>query len=202
MRGMAENPDTFFTHREVCNKYYEAVPDVVNDYMKEIEKLTGRHYAPFTYYGAPDAENIIICMGSVTEATREVIDYLARQGKKVGMISVHLYRPFSVKYLKAVLPASVKRIAVLDRTKEPGALGEPLYLDVVEALSDMKDLTIVGGRYGLGSHDTTPAQILAVYANLELPQPKNGFTIGIVDDVTFTSLPRCTATSRRPSATR
>ncbi|MCR5140843.1 MAG: pyruvate:ferredoxin (flavodoxin) oxidoreductase, partial [Bacteroidaceae bacterium] len=190
MRGMAENPDTFFTHREVCNKYYEAVPDIVNDYMKEIEKLTGRHYAPFTYYGAPDAENIIICMGSVTEATREVIDYLARQGKKVGMISVHLYRPFSVKYLKAVLPASVKRIAVLDRTKEPGALGEPLYLDVVEALSDMKDLTIVGGRYGLGSHDTTPAQILAVYANLELPQPKNGFTIGIVDDVTFTSLPQ------------
>jgi len=190
MRGMAENPDTFFTHREVCNKYYEAVPDIVNDYMKEIEKLTGRHYAPFTYYGAPDAENIIICMGSVTEATREVIDYLARQGKKVGMISVHLYRPFSVKYLKAVLPASVKRIAVLDRTKEPGALGEPLYLDVVEALSDMKNLTIVGGRYGLGSHDTTPAQILAVYANLELPQPKNGFTIGIVDDVTFTSLPQ------------
>ena len=190
MRGMAENPDTFFTHREVCNKYYEAVPDIVNDYMKEIERLTGRHYAPFTYYGAPDAENIIICMGSVTEATREVIDYLARQGKKVGMISVHLYRPFSVKYLKAVLPASVKRIAVLDRTKEPGALGEPLYLDVVEALSDMKDLTIVGGRYGLGSHDTTPAQILAVYANLELPQPKNGFTIGIVDDVTFTSLPQ------------
>ncbi len=190
MRGMAENPDTFFTHREVCNKYYQAVPDIVNDYMKEIERLTGRHYAPFTYYGAPDAENIIICMGSVTEATREVIDYLARQGKKVGMISVHLYRPFSVKYLKAVLPASVKRIAVLDRTKEPGALGEPLYLDVVEALSDMKDLTIVGGRYGLGSHDTTPAQILAVYANLELPQPKNGFTIGIVDDVTFTSLPQ------------
>jgi pyruvate-ferredoxin/flavodoxin oxidoreductase len=190
MRGMAENPDTFFTHREVCNKYYEAVPDIVNDYMKEIERLTGRHYAPFTYYGAPDAENIIICMGSVTEATREVIDYLARQGKKVGMISVHLYRPFSIKYLKAVLPASVKRIAVLDRTKEPGALGEPLYLDVVEALSDMKDLTIVGGRYGLGSHDTTPAQILAVYANLELPQPKNGFTIGIVDDVTFTSLPQ------------
>jgi len=190
MRGMAENPDTFFTHREVCNKYYEAVPDIVNDYMKEIERLTGRHYAPFTYYGAPDAENIIVCMGSVTEATREVIDYLARQGKKVGMVSVHLYRPFSVKYLKAVLPKSVKRIAVLDRTKEPGALGEPLYLDVVEALSDMKDLTIVGGRYGLGSHDTTPAQILAVYANLELPQPKNGFTIGIVDDVTFTSLPQ------------
>ena len=190
MRGMAENPDTFFTHREVCNKYYEAVPDIVNEYMQEINKITGRDYKPFSYYGDPEAENIIICMGSVSEATREVIDFLRAQGKKVGMISVHLYRPFSVKYLTAVLPASVKRIAVLDRTKEPGALGEPLYLDVVEALSDRKDLTIVGGRYGLGSKDTTPAQIISVYENLELPQPKNGFTIGIIDDVTFTSLPK------------
>ena len=190
MRGMAENPDTFFTHREVCNKYYEAVPDIVNEYMQEINKITGRDYKPFSYYGDPEAENIIICMGSVSEATREVIDYLRAQGKKVGMVSVHLYRPFSVKYLTAVLPASVKRIAVLDRTKEPGALGEPLYLDVVEALSDRKDLTIVGGRYGLGSKDTTPAQIISVYENLELPQPKNGFTVGIIDDVTFTSLPK------------
>ena len=190
MRGMAENPDTFFTHREICNKYYEAVPDIVNEYMQEINKITGRDYKPFSYYGDPEAENIIICMGSVSEATREVIDYLRAQGKKVGMISVHLYRPFSVKYLTAVLPASVKRIAVLDRTKEPGALGEPLYLDVVEALSDRKDLTIVGGRYGLGSKDTTPAQIISVYENLELQQPKNGFTIGIIDDVTFTSLPK------------
>ena len=190
MRGMAENPDTFFTHREICNKYYEAVPDIVNEYMQEINKITGRDYKPFSYYGDPEAENIIICMGSVSEATREVIDYLRAQGKKVGMISVHLYRPFSVKYLTAVLPASVKRIAVLDRTKEPGALGEPLYLDVVEALSGRKDLTIVGGRYGLGSKDTTPAQIISVYENLELPQPKNGFTVGIIDDVTFTSLPK------------
>ena len=190
MRGMAENPDTFFTHREICNKYYEAVPDIVNEYMQEINKITGRDYKPFSYYGDPEAENIIICMGSVSEATREVIDYLRAQGKKVGMVAVHLYRPFSVKYLTAVLPASVKRIAVLDRTKEPGALGEPLYLDVVEALSDRKDLTIVGGRYGLGSKDTTPAQIISVYENLELPQPKNGFTIGIIDDVTFTSLPK------------
>ena len=190
MRGMAENPDTFFTHREVCNKYYEAVPDIVNEYMQEINKITGRDYKPFSYYGDPEAENIIICMGSVSEATREVIDYLRAQGKKVGMVAVHLYRPFSVKYLTAVLPASVKRIAVLDRTKEPGALGEPLYLDVVEALSDRKDLTIVGGRYGLGSKDTTPAQIISVYENLELPQPKNGFTVGIIDDVTFTSLPK------------
>ena len=190
MRGMAENPETFFTHRESCNQYYEAVPDIVNGYMQEINKITGRDYKPFNYYGDPEAENIIICMGSVTEATREVIDYLRAQGKKVGMIAVHLYRPFSVKYLNAVLPASVKRIAVLDRTKEPGSHGEPLYLDVVEALSSRKDLTIVGGRYSLGSKDTTPAVIISVYENLELPQPKNGFTVGIVDDVTFTSLPK------------
>ena len=189
MRGMAENPDTFFTHREICNKYYDAVPDIVNDYMQEINKITGRDYKPFTYYGAPDAERIIIAMGSVTEAAREVIDYLGAKGEKVGIVSVHLYRPFSVKYLKAVLPQSVKRIAVLDRTKEPGALGEPLYLDVVEALAGM-DVEIIGGRYGLGSHDTTPAQIIAVYDNLKLAQPKNHFTLGIVDDVTFTSLPQ------------
>ena len=189
MRGMAENPDTFFTHREICNKYYDAVPDIVNDYMQEINKITGRDYKPFTYYGAPDAERIIIAMGSVTEAAREVIDYLGTKGEKVGIVSVHLYRPFSVKYLKAVLPQSAKRIAVLDRTKEPGALGEPLYLDVVEALAGM-DVEIIGGRYGLGSHDTTPAQIIAVYDNLKLAQPKNHFTLGIVDDVTFTSLPQ------------
>ena len=196
MRGMAENPDHFFQHRESCNPYYDAVPDIVADYMKEISKITGREYKPFTYYGAPDAENIIIAMGSVTEAIREVIDYKMAQGEKVGLISVHLYRPFSIKYLAQVLPASVKRICVLDRTKEPGANGEPLYLDVVEAfakaaeLAAYKDTLIVGGRYGLGSKDTTPAQILAVYENLALPQPKNQFTIGIVDDVTFTSLPQ------------
>ncbi len=196
MRGMAENPDHFFQHRESCNPFYDAVPDIVADYMKEISKITGREYKPFTYYGAPDAENIIIAMGSVTEAIREVIDYKMAQGEKVGLISVHLYRPFSVKYLAEVLPATVKRICVLDRTKEPGANGEPLYLDVVEAfaraaeLAAHKDVLIVGGRYGLGSKDTTPAQILAVYENLALPQPKNQFTIGIVDDVTFTSLPQ------------
>ncbi|MBP5322886.1 MAG: pyruvate:ferredoxin (flavodoxin) oxidoreductase [Bacteroidaceae bacterium] len=189
MRGMAENPDTFFTHREVCNPYYEAVPDIVNDYMQKINELTGRDYKPFNYYGDPEAENIVISMGSINEANREVVDYLRAQGKKVGMIAVHLYRPFSVKYLLAVLPESVKRIAVLDRTKEPGALGQPLYLDIVEALKGRQGLSIVGGRYGLGSHDTTPAQILSVYDNLELPQPKNDFTIGIVDDVTFSSLP-------------
>ncbi len=190
MRGMAENPDTFFPHREISNKYYDAVPDIVADYMKEITKITGREYKPFDYYGAADAERVVIAMGSVTEATREVIDHLSAKGEKVGLVAVHLYRPFSVKYLKAVLPVSAKRIAVLDRTKESGALGEPLYMDVVEALGDMKDLTIVGGRYGLGSRDTTPAQVLAVYENLALAEPKNHFTIGIVDDVTFTSLPK------------
>ena len=194
-RGMAENPDTFFTHREICNKYYDAVPDIVAEYMDEISKITGREYKPFTYYGAADAENIIIAMGSVTEAIKEVIDYLTAKGEKVGLVSVHLYRPFSVKYLGAVLPETVKRIAVLDRTKEPGATGEPLYMDIVEAFANCKDIPadkkplIVGGRYGLGSHDTTPAQILSVFENLALPQPKNQFTLGIVDDVTFTSLP-------------
>ena len=192
-RGMAENPDTFFQHRESSNIYYEGVADVVADYMKEITKITGREYKPFSYYGAPDAEHIIVAMGSVTEAAREAIDYLMASGEKVGMISVHLYRPFSVKYLAEVLPSTTKRICVLDRTKEPGANGEPLYLDVVEAFATHKTACdrplIIGGRYGLGSKDTTPAQILSVFENLALPMPKNQFTIGIVDDVTFTSLP-------------
>ena len=158
--------------------------------MQEIKKITGREYHPFDYYGAPDAENIIIAMGSVTETTREVIDYLAAKGKKVGLMSVHLYRPFSAKYFFNALPKSVKRIAVLDRSKEPGANGEPLYLDVVELFKDDANAPlIVGGRFGLGSKDTTPAQILAVYDNLEMNEPKNQFTLGIVDDVTFKSLP-------------
>ena len=190
-RGMAENPETFFQHREACNGYYDAVPDIVNDYMKEISAITGREYKPFTYYGAADAENIIIAMGSVTEATREAIDFLMAQGKKVGLVAVHLYRPFSAKYFLEALPKSVKRIAVLDRTKEPGATGEPLYLDVKDVLYGSENAPlVVGGRYGLSSKDTTPAQIVAVYENLELPTPKNQFTIGIVDDVNFTSLPQ------------
>ena len=192
MRGMAENPDVFFTHRESCNRFYDAVPDIVSDYMKEISKITGREYRPFNYYGAPDAENIIICMGSACEAIREVIDYEAAKGnKKLGLINVHLYRPFSLKYLQEALPKSAKRICVLDRTKEPGANGEPLYLDVKDALDELglKDLLVVGGRYGLGSNDTTPAQMLAVFENLALPEPKNHFTVGINDDITFTSLP-------------
>ena len=190
-RGMAENPDHFFQHRESCNPYYEAVPAIVEHYMTEVSKITGRQYGLFDYYGANDAERVIIAMGSVTEAIRETIDYLTTQGEKVGMVAVHLYRPFSAKHFLATLPATVKRIAVLDRTKEPGATGEPLYLDVKDVLYGAENAPIiVGGRYGLGSKDTTPAQILAVYENLALPQPKNLFTIGIDDDVTFTSLPK------------
>ncbi len=189
-RGTAENPETFFTHREASNQYYDAIPDVVESYLGEISKITGREYHLFNYYGAEDAENVIILMGSATEPAREAIDYLNKQGKKVGMIAVHLYRPFSVDFLKKALPATVKRIAVLDRTKEPGAEGEPLYLDVKSALyNDERKPLIVGGRYGLGSADTTPAKIVAVFKNLELPTPKDHFTVGIVDDVTFTSLP-------------
>ena len=190
-RGTAENPETFFTHREACNEYYDKVPEVVEEYLGEISKITGREYHLFSYYGAEDAERMIILMGSATEAAREAIDHLNKNGEKVGMISVHLYRPFSVKHLLAAVPKTVKRIAVLDRTKEPGAEGEPLYLDVKSAFydADIKPL-IVGGRYGLGSSDTTPAKIIAVFNNLALPEPKNHFTVGIVDDVTFTSLPQ------------
>ena len=190
-RGTAENPETFFTHREACNEYYDKVPEVVENYLAEISKITGREYHLFSYYGAQDADRMIILMGSATEAAREAIDYLNANGEKVGMISVHLYRPFSVKHLLASVPATVNRIAVLDRTKEPGAEGEPLYLDVKSAYYDVENRPlIVGGRYGLGSRDTTPAQIISVFNNLALPQPKNHFTLGIVDDVTFTSLPQ------------
>ena len=191
MRGMAENPDTFFTHRESCNSMYDAVPAIVENYMKEISKITGRNYGLFDYYGAADADRVIIAMGSVTECIREVIDFLAKKGEKVGLVAVHLYRPFSTKHLLTAVPKSAKVITVLDRTKEPGANGEPLYLDVREAFYEEKNApVIVGGRYGLGSNDTTPAQILSVYENMSLPTPKNHFTVGIVDDVTFTSLPK------------
>ena len=191
MRGMAENPDTFFTHRESCNAMYDAVPEIVEEYMNEISKITGRKYGLFDYYGAPDADRVIIAMGSVTECIREVIDFLAAKGEKVGMVAVHLYRPFSAKHLLAAVPKSAKVVTVLDRTKEPGATGEPLYLDVRDAYLEEKNApVIVGGRYGLGSKDTTPAQILSVYENMSLNTPKNHFTIGIVDDVTFTSLPQ------------
>ena len=189
-RGTAENPETFFTHREACNAYYDAIPEVVEKYCAKISAITGREYHLFNYYGAEDAENVIILMGSACEAAKEAIDYLVAQGKKVGMVNVHLYRPFSVKHLVASVPVSCKKIAVLDRTKEPGAEGEPLFLDVKSAYYDVKNHPlIVGGRYGLGSSDITPAKIISVFNNLELPEPKNHFTVGIVDDVTNTSLP-------------
>ena len=189
-KGMAENPETFFAHRESCNRYYDAVPAIVEKYMAAISERTGRKYELFSYYGAEDAEQVIIMMGSGTEAAREAIDYANANGKKYGLVSVHLYRPFSVEHLLKAVPASCKRIAVLDRTKEPGSNGEPLLLDVKDAFYGKQNApVIVGGRYGLGSADVTPTMILSVYENLELPQPKDHFTVGIVDDLTFTSLP-------------
>ena len=190
-RGTAQNADVYFQAREACNQYYDAVPDVVARYMGEISELTGREYRPFDYYGDPEAENIIVAMGSVTETIKETIDYLAAQGKKVGVLIVRLYRPFSAKYFMKALPKSVKRVAVLDRTKEPGSLGEPLFLDIKALFQGQENAPlVVGGRYGLSSKDTTPAQIVSVYENLDLSEPKDGFTIGIVDDVTFKSLPQ------------
>ena len=190
-RGTNENPDVFFQHRESCNEYYNAIPAIVEDYINKINAITGRQYGLFDYYGAKDADRVIIAMGSVTEAIREAIDHMTEQGEKVGLVSVHLYRPFSAKHFLSAVPSTAKRIAVLDRTKEPGANGDPLYLDVKECFYGTENAPlIVGGRYGLGSKDTTPAQITAVYENLALPMPKNQFTVGIVDDVTFTSLPQ------------
>ncbi|MBQ9547158.1 MAG: pyruvate:ferredoxin (flavodoxin) oxidoreductase [Bacteroidales bacterium] len=199
-RGTAQNGDIYFQTRELQNKYYEAIPDIVAEYMKEISKLTGREYAPFTYYGAKDATDIIVAIGSVTETTKTVVDYLNAQGKKTGVVSVHLYRPFSVKYLMAVMPKTAKNICVLDRTKEPGANGDPLYLDVVEAFKGNASVKIIGGRYGLSSKDTTPAQIISVFNNLAGEQ-KSQFTIGIVDDVTFKSLPVLPEISILPKGT-
>ena len=193
-RGTAQNPDIYFQTRELQNKYYDALPDIVAKYMKKMSKITGREYAPFTFYGAKDATDIIIAMGSITDVIKTVIDKENKAGKKLGLVSVHLYRPFSVKYFGAVLPETVKRICVLDRTKEPGANGDPLYLDVVEAFANCKDIPaenkpmIIGGRFGLSSKDTTPAQILAVYKNLAAAKPMNQFTVGINDDVTHRSL--------------
>lgn len=189
VRGTAQNPDIFFQAREACNVYYDKLPDIVEEYMNKINELTGRNYGLFNYYGAPDADRIIVAMGSVCETIDETIDYLISKGEKVGVVKVHLYRPFSVKHLLKAIPATAKKIAVLDRTKEPGSLGEPLYQDVCTAmLENGKNPLIVAGRYGLGSKDTTPAQIAAVYNNLKQDSPKNHFTIGIVDDVTNLSL--------------
>jgi len=191
MRGMAENPDHFFQHREASNGFYTNVPAVVQHYMDEIAKITGRSYHLFDYYGDPEAERVIVAMGSVTECIREVVDHLRAQGEKVGLVAVHLFNPWSAKDLLAAMPKTAKRIAVLDRTKEPGAAGDPLYMNVKDSFYGAADApVVVAGRYGLGSKDTTPAQMIAVFKNLALPQPKDHFTVGIVDDVTFTSLPQ------------
>ncbi|BAF59550.1 MAG: pyruvate:ferredoxin (flavodoxin) oxidoreductase [Pelotomaculum sp.] len=203
VRGTAQNPDIYFQAREAANPFYLRVPDIVAEYMNELGKITGRYYKPFDYYGAPDAEYIIVAMGSVCDTIEETIDYLInKRGEKVGVIKVHLYRPFSAKYFFDVLPKTVKKIAVLDRTKEPGSLGEPLYEDVRTIFYD-KEIkpVIVGGRYGLGSKDTLPADIIAVYDNLKSDNPKNGFTISIVDDVTGLSLPRGEMIDTTPEGT-
>ena len=191
MRGSHENGDTFFQHREACNQYYDALPEVVEKYMGKINEKLGTDYKLFNYYGAPDADRVIIAMGSICDVAEEVIDYLNAHGEKVGLIKVRLYRPFKAERLIEAIPATAKKIAVLDRTKEPGAQGEPLYLDVVTALANagITDKTVIGGRYGLGSKDTPPASVFAVYTELAKAEPKRQFTIGIVDDVTNLSLP-------------
>ncbi len=189
LRGSAENGDIFFQHREACNPYYDALPAIVEEYMGKVNEKLGTDYKLFNYYGAPDADRVIIAMGSVCDVAEEVIDYMMAAGEKVGLVKVRLYRPFVAEKLAEAIPATVKKIAVLDRTKEPGALGEPLYLDVVSALSVTGiKATVVGGRYGLGSKDTTPASMFAIFANLAKDAPKNNFTVGIVDDVTGLSL--------------
>lgn len=202
VKGTAQNPDIYFQAREASNKFYDAVPDIVEGYMREIEKVTGREYHPFNYYGDPKAENIIVAMGSISDTIEETIDYLMAKGEKIGILKVHLYRPFSAKYFFNVMPETVKKIVVLDRTKESGALGEPLYEDIRSIYYD-KDVrpVIVGGRYGLGSKDTTPTHILAVFDNLKLDKPVNGFTVGIVDDVTNLSLPVGDTINAAPAGT-
>ena len=191
MRGSHENGDVFFQHREACNTVYDELPEVVEKYMKKVNEKLGTNYDLFNYYGAPDADRVIVAMGSINDVAEEVIDYLTAKGEKVGLIKVRLYRPWSSKAILKVLPKTAKKIAVLDRTKEPGSLGEPLYLDVATTLREagLNDITLVGGRYGLGSKDTPPSSVFAVYKELEKDEPKHRFTIGIVDDVTNLSLP-------------
>ena len=199
LHGSAQNPDIFFQVREACNPYYDAIPDLVEKYMNMVNAKIGTDYKPFNYVGAPDAEKVIIAMGSVCETIDETIDYMLAKGEKVGAIKVHLYRPFSAKHLFAVMPKSVKTISVIDRTKEPGSIGEPLYLDVVAALkgTEFESVKVLNGRYGLGSKNTTPADIFAIFAN----EDKAGFTVGIVDDVTNTSLPRIETANTAPAGT-
>jgi len=189
-RGTAQNPDIYFQAREAANSFYDAIPEIVEGYMKEMSKLTGREHNLFDYYGDPNAQNVVVAMGSVCDTLKEVIDHLNAKGEKVGLVNVHLYRPFSIKHFLKAFPKSAKRVAVLDRTKEPGANGDPLYLDIKELFYGKENAPlIVGGRYGLSSKDTTPAQMIAVFENLKMAEPKNQFTVGIVDDVTFKSLP-------------
>ncbi|GAE03190.1 pyruvate:ferredoxin (flavodoxin) oxidoreductase [Clostridium botulinum B str. Osaka05] len=202
IRGTAQNPDIYFQEREVSNNYYERLPEIVEKYMGEISKLTGREYHLFNYYGAEDAERLIIAMGSACDTVEEVVDYLMAKGEKVGLLTVHLYRPFSLEHFFKYIPKTVKNIAVLDRTKEPGALAEPLYLDVKNAFYGKEwQPTIVGGRYGLGSKEVYPSHILSVFENLKKDEPKDGFTIGIVDDVTNTSLEEAEAINTTPAGT-
>ena len=189
MRGSHENGDIFFQHREACNKFYEAVPGIVEKYMGKVNAKLGTNYQLFEYYGAPDADRVIIAMGSICDVAEEVIDYLTAKGEKVGLVKVRLYRPFAADKLLAAIPATAKKIAVLDRTKEPGALGEPLHLDVMAAFREAgREGTIIGGRYGLGSKDTPPSSVFAVYEELAKDAPKERFTLGINDDVTYLSL--------------
>ena len=203
MRGSHENGDIFFQNREASNKYYDAVPDLVEEYMGKINAKLGTNYQLFNYYGAPDADRVIISMGSICDVAEEVIDYLNAHGEKVGLVKVRLYRPFRADKLIAAIPATCKKIAVLDRTKEPGAQGEPLYLDVVTALANAgrNDIVVTGGRYGLGSKDTPPSSVFAVYEELKHDTPKRQFTIGIVDDVTNLSLPEHDAPDTSPEGT-
>ncbi|MBQ6388450.1 MAG: pyruvate:ferredoxin (flavodoxin) oxidoreductase, partial [Mogibacterium sp.] len=203
LRGSHENGDVFFQHREACNKFYDAVPDVVEKYMGKINEKLGTDYQLFNYYGAEDADRVIIAMGSICDVAEEVIDYLNANGQKVGLIKVRLYRPFRADKLIAALPATCKKVAVLDRTKEPGSLGEPLYLDVMTAFAEagMNDVKVIGGRYGLGSKDTPPASVFAVYDELAKDEPKRKFTMGIVDDVTYLSLEEKPAPITAPAGT-
>lgn len=202
-RGTAQNPDIYFQTREAVNSYYQELPEVVEHYMNEINRITGRNYGLFNYYGAADAEKVIIAMGSSSEVIQTTVEHLNAQGEKVGLLVVHLYRPFSAKHFLSAMPKSVRKIAVLDRTKEPGSFGEPLYLDVRGVYYGQENQPlIVGGRYGLGSKDITPPDVLAVFANLDLPEPKNNFTVSIVDDVTYTSLPVTELLDTTPAETK
>ena len=202
MRGSHENGDIFFQHREAANKYYDAIPGIVEEYMGKVNAKLGTNYQLFNYYGAPDADRVIIAMGSICDVAEEVIDYLNAHGEKVGLVKVRLYRPFRADKLLEAIPATATKIAVLDRTKEPGAQGDPLYLDVVTAFANAgRQATIIGGRYGLGSKDTPPSNVFAVYEELTKAEPKRQFTIGIVDDVTHLSLPEHKAPNTAPEGT-